>query len=181
MLRETEKEIPDGVSVSDSRRSLRFYRSTTKGKYKMEALVIALLATRAMYRQQDSSVPEPAEFQPFDLQALRFPRSYQGRQHREAIARSEAALCTPDRILNCPSIGQRRTPRFPPDDPPLISPIIALSSNRPRSRIGSTPLVEFEDEDEFEHGYDEGSNAEFACSSCNLHSPILRLLNSCNS
>ena len=39
----------------------------------MEALVIALLATRAMYRPQDSSVPEPAEFQPFDLQALRFP------------------------------------------------------------------------------------------------------------
>jgi hypothetical protein len=38
----------------------------------MEALVIALLATRAIYRQQDSSIPEPAEFQPFNLKALRF-------------------------------------------------------------------------------------------------------------
>jgi hypothetical protein len=38
----------------------------------MEALVFALIATRNMYRQQKGNVPEPAEFQSFDLQALRF-------------------------------------------------------------------------------------------------------------
>ena len=39
----------------------------------MEALVIALIATLAAYRQQKVTVPEPAEFQAFDLKALRSP------------------------------------------------------------------------------------------------------------
>ena len=39
----------------------------------MEALVIALIATGNMYRQQKVSVPEPAKFEAFDLQALRLP------------------------------------------------------------------------------------------------------------
>jgi hypothetical protein len=44
-----------------------------KEKHKMDALVIALIATLGMYRQQKVSVPEPAEFRPFDLKALRSP------------------------------------------------------------------------------------------------------------
>jgi hypothetical protein len=37
----------------------------------MEALVIALIATLGAYRKV--TVPEPAEFQAFDLKALRLP------------------------------------------------------------------------------------------------------------
>lgn len=39
----------------------------------MEALVIAMIATGNMYRQQKVSIPEPAKFEAFDLQALRLP------------------------------------------------------------------------------------------------------------
>jgi hypothetical protein len=39
----------------------------------MEALVIALIATLGAFRRQNMTVPEPAEFQPFDLKALRVP------------------------------------------------------------------------------------------------------------
>ena len=39
----------------------------------MEELVIALIATGSTYRQQKVSVPEPAKFEAFDLQALRLP------------------------------------------------------------------------------------------------------------
>jgi len=41
----------------------------------MEALVFALIAVRNGYTQQETFVPEPAEFQPFDLRAL--TRSYE--------------------------------------------------------------------------------------------------------
>jgi hypothetical protein len=37
----------------------------------MEALVLALIIVRNQYRQRQSSLPEPDEFQLFDLQALR--------------------------------------------------------------------------------------------------------------
>jgi len=36
----------------------------------MEALILALLIVRTAYRGQESVVPEPDTFQPFDLQAL---------------------------------------------------------------------------------------------------------------
>ena len=36
----------------------------------METIVIALIATGNMYRQQKVSVPEPAKLEAFDLQAL---------------------------------------------------------------------------------------------------------------
>jgi hypothetical protein len=36
----------------------------------MEALILALLVVRMAYRRQESVVPEPHTFQPFDLQAL---------------------------------------------------------------------------------------------------------------
>jgi hypothetical protein len=36
----------------------------------MEALILALIAVRNQYRQPAGSLPEPKEFQPFDLQAL---------------------------------------------------------------------------------------------------------------
>jgi hypothetical protein len=39
----------------------------------MEALVITLIATGNMYRQKKVSLPEPAKFEAFDLQALRLP------------------------------------------------------------------------------------------------------------
>jgi hypothetical protein len=39
----------------------------------MEELVIALIATGNMSGQQKVSVPEPAKFEAFDLQALRLP------------------------------------------------------------------------------------------------------------
>ena len=45
----------------------------TKGKQKMEKLIIALIATGNMYRRQKVSVPEPAKFEALDLQALRVP------------------------------------------------------------------------------------------------------------
>jgi len=41
----------------------------------MEALVFALIAIRNGYMVQETIVPEPAEFQPFDLRALK--RSYE--------------------------------------------------------------------------------------------------------
>ena len=50
----------------------------------MEALVIGLIATGNMYRQQKVSVPEPAKFEAFDLQALRLPD--------QKIARSDSLL-----------------------------------------------------------------------------------------
>jgi hypothetical protein len=37
----------------------------------MEALVFGLIAVRNAYNQQETFVPEPAEFQPFDLRALK--------------------------------------------------------------------------------------------------------------
>ncbi|MBV8174057.1 MAG: hypothetical protein JO151_05770 [Verrucomicrobia bacterium] len=37
----------------------------------MEVLVFALIAVRNGYNQQETFVPEPAKFQPFDLQALK--------------------------------------------------------------------------------------------------------------
>jgi hypothetical protein len=37
----------------------------------METLVFALIASYNAYRQQESVVAEPEEFQPFDLQVLR--------------------------------------------------------------------------------------------------------------
>jgi hypothetical protein len=40
----------------------------------MEALVFALIAVRNGYKMQETIVPEPDEFQPFDLRALN--RSY---------------------------------------------------------------------------------------------------------
>jgi hypothetical protein len=39
----------------------------------MEALVIALIATLGRYREQKMSVREAADFQAFDLKALRSP------------------------------------------------------------------------------------------------------------
>ena len=41
----------------------------------MEALVFAIIALRNGYKQQETFVPEPAEFRPFDLRALK--RSYE--------------------------------------------------------------------------------------------------------
>jgi hypothetical protein len=41
----------------------------------MEALVFALIAVRNGFTQEETFVPEPAEFRPFDLRALK--RSYQ--------------------------------------------------------------------------------------------------------
>jgi len=38
---------------------------------KMEILVFALIASYNAHRRQEQVVPEPEEFQPFDLQALR--------------------------------------------------------------------------------------------------------------
>jgi hypothetical protein len=37
----------------------------------MEALIFGLLAVRNGYKQQETFVPEPAGFQPFDLRALK--------------------------------------------------------------------------------------------------------------
>jgi hypothetical protein len=41
----------------------------------MEALVFGILAVRKGFKRQETVVPEPAEFRPFDLRALR--RSYE--------------------------------------------------------------------------------------------------------
>jgi hypothetical protein len=41
----------------------------------MEPLVFATIAILSGFRQQETYVPEPAEFRPFDLRALR--RSYE--------------------------------------------------------------------------------------------------------
>ena len=41
----------------------------------MEPLIFALIAARGGYKQDQSFVPEPAEFLPFDLRALE--RSYE--------------------------------------------------------------------------------------------------------
>ena len=45
----------------------------------MEALVFALIAVRNGYYMQETIVPEPALFQPFDLQALK--RSYKAEEN----------------------------------------------------------------------------------------------------
>lgn len=45
----------------------------------MEALVFALIAVRNGYFVQETIVPEPAEFQPFDLRALK--RSYEAEEN----------------------------------------------------------------------------------------------------
>jgi hypothetical protein len=42
-----------------------------KRKKNMEALVFALIAVRNGYNRQESIVPEPAVFQPFDPRALK--------------------------------------------------------------------------------------------------------------
>ena len=41
----------------------------------MEALVFAIVALRKGYKLEESTVPEPAEFRPFDVRALK--RAYQ--------------------------------------------------------------------------------------------------------
>lgn len=41
----------------------------------METLVFGILALRKGFKQQESVAPDPAEFRPFDLRALR--RSYE--------------------------------------------------------------------------------------------------------
>ena len=51
----------------------------------MEALITALIATGNMYRQQKVSVPEPAKFEAFDLQALRLPDQKEIRQYEQPI------------------------------------------------------------------------------------------------
>ena len=43
----------------------------------METLVFGILAMRRGFKQQKTVVPDPAEFRPFDLRALR--RSYEGK------------------------------------------------------------------------------------------------------
>jgi hypothetical protein len=45
----------------------------------MEALVFAIIAVRNGYTLQETIVPEPAEFQPFDLRALK--RSYEAEEN----------------------------------------------------------------------------------------------------
>jgi hypothetical protein len=40
----------------------------------MEALVFAIVALRKGYKLEETTVPEPAEFRPFDVRALK--RSY---------------------------------------------------------------------------------------------------------
>ena len=45
----------------------------------MEALVFAIIAVRNGYKLQETIVPEPAEFQPFDLRALK--RSYEAEKN----------------------------------------------------------------------------------------------------
>ena len=47
----------------------------------MEALIFALIAARNGYTQRETFVPEPAEFQPFDLRALR--HSYNAEDHAD--------------------------------------------------------------------------------------------------
>jgi hypothetical protein len=41
----------------------------------MEALVLAIVALRKGYKLEETTVPEPAAFRPFDLRALK--RAYQ--------------------------------------------------------------------------------------------------------
>jgi hypothetical protein len=65
----------------------------------MEALVIALIATGNVYRQQKVRVPEPAKVEAFDLQALRLPDQKQARFSGQTI-RWEAVVRTSDRDLN---------------------------------------------------------------------------------
>ena len=45
----------------------------------MEALVFAIIAVRNGYTLQETIVPEPAEFRPFDLRALK--RSYEAEEN----------------------------------------------------------------------------------------------------
>lgn len=45
----------------------------------MEPIVFAIAAIRNGYKQQETIVPEPAEFQPFDLRALK--RSYEAEEN----------------------------------------------------------------------------------------------------
>jgi hypothetical protein len=45
----------------------------------MEALVFAIIAVRNGYTLQETIVPEPAEFQPLDLRALK--RSYEAEEN----------------------------------------------------------------------------------------------------
>jgi hypothetical protein len=45
----------------------------------MEALIFAIIAMRNGYKLQETIVPEPAEFQPFDLRALK--RSYEAEEN----------------------------------------------------------------------------------------------------
>lgn len=66
MLREAEKEIPQGsLFYWLSMFNLNLGRRDT-----MEALILALLIVRTAYRRRESVVPEPDTFEPFDLQAL---------------------------------------------------------------------------------------------------------------
>lgn len=45
----------------------------------MEALVFALIAVSNGYMQEETFVPEPSEFQPFDLRALK--NSYEAEEN----------------------------------------------------------------------------------------------------
>ncbi len=66
MLREAEKEIPQGSLFY----WLSMFNLNLGKRDTMEALILALLIVRAAYRRRESVVPEPDTFQPFDLQAL---------------------------------------------------------------------------------------------------------------
>jgi hypothetical protein len=48
----------------------------------MEALILAMIATRSGYTQHAMFVPEPAKFHPFDLRALRGLDSAHNNSHR---------------------------------------------------------------------------------------------------
>ena len=45
----------------------------------METIVFAIAAIRNGYKQQETIVPEPTEFQPFDLRALK--RTYEAEEN----------------------------------------------------------------------------------------------------
>ena len=49
----------------------------------METLIFGILAMRKGFKQQETVVPEPAEFRPFDLRALR--RSYEAEDDSSSI------------------------------------------------------------------------------------------------
>ena len=58
----------------------------------MEALIFALIATRNGYTQHETFVPEPAEFHPFDLRALRHLYSAEDKSPRRPSDRKKWVL-----------------------------------------------------------------------------------------